>query len=321
MIAPNPRRDEISRARPAKSPKPPLKVERHRGIGAFHFLLVPGLVPDGPETFLRQKKEFLAKGDASIVTWPYESFDLETVMETIQAFVEQARKEKRKAVLVGVSVGGGMILEYLRRRREDKSTPDLAAVVLISPLTCVDDLAGLLRRLWTPIVSDTGEPVAALEKGRNFFRQLASRSAGKALPSKGWKTLFAALTPAGIGELVDASIRKRIEKTLASIPPEGAIDRCKALQEMPGLEEGDNVRAGLCAAPTLILWGSKERHTLDMDGPGTGVLCRPDLAERHFKNAEIHWVYTKKGEPVPHASLLKHDKAFTKPLKRFLKRI
>lgn len=321
MIAPNPRRDEASRARPTKTPKPPLKVERHRGIGAFHFLLVPGLVPDGPETFLRQKKEFLAKGDASIVTWPYESFDLETVMETIQAFVEQARKEKRKAVLVGVSVGGGMILEYLRRRREDKTAPDLTAVILISPLTCVDDLAGLLRRLWTPIVSDTGEPVAALEKGRNFFRQLASRSAGKALPAKGWKTLFAALTPAGIGELVDASIRKRIEKTLASIPPEGAIDRCKALQEMPGLEEGDNVRAGLSAAPTLILWGSKERHTLDMDGPGTGVLCRPDLAERHFKNAEIHWVYTKKGEPVPHASLLKHDKAFTKPLKRFLKRV
>lgn len=325
MIAVSPRAEgleplsSLEPVAPRSNARP--KVERSRGLGAHHFLLVPGLVPDGPETFLRQKKLFLAKGDVSTVTWPYETFDLHEVISVIEEFVETSRLEKRKAVLVGVSVGGGMVLEFLRRRRESKTPAELAGVILISPLTCVDDLAGLLRRLWTPIVSESGEPVAALEKGRNLFRQLASRSAGKSLKPKGWKTLFAALTPAGITELVDASIRRRIEKTLGSIPSQGAIERCKALQFLPGLEAGAEVRAGLTDSPALILWGSKERHTLDMDGPGTGVLCRPDLAERHFRNAEIHWVYTKKGEAVPHASLLKHDKAFAKPMKRFLKRI
>jgi len=322
MIAPNPRIESSRKLRlPAPKLETDLVIDRSRGLGPCHFLLVPGLVPDGPETFLRQKKEFLARGDVSTVTWPYEAFDLEVVMATFQRFLDDARKEKRKAVLVGVSVGGGMVLEFLRRCREKGTRAEVAAVLLISPLTCVDDLAPMLKRLWVPIVTDTGEPVQALEKGRSFFRQLASRSAGTKGAAKGWKALFAALTPAGIGDLVDASIRKRIEKTLGSIPPSGAIARCKALQLLPGLESGDLVRNRLTDSPTLILWGSKERHTLNMDGPGTGTLCRPDLAERHFNCAEIHWVYTKKGDTVPHASLLKHDKAFVKPIRRFLKRI
>jgi len=318
MIAPHPRLGSLP---PVPAAAPRLRIERHRGLGPFHFLLVPGLVPDGPETFLRQKKLFLARGDASVVTWPYEGFDLDTVLAEIEGFVARTRADKRKPVLVGVSVGGGIVLEYLRRRREQGDPAPVAGVVLVSPLTCVGDLAGLLKRLWTPIVSDAGEPVQALEKGRSFFRQLASKSAGKGSSSNGWKAFFAALTPTGFGELVDAPIRKRIEKTLSRIPPEGAIERCKALRELPGLDTGSRVRDGLTDAPTLVLWGSKERHTLDMDGPGTGVLCRPDLAEKHFKAAEIQWIYTKKGETVPHASLLKHHKAFARPLKRFLERL
>lgn len=318
MIAPNPR---IVPPAPLPTEHSGLRIERQRGLGPFHFLLVPGLVPDGPETFLRQKKLFLARGDVSVVTWPYDGFELDAVIGAIEAFVARTRADKRKPVLVGVSVGGGIVLEYLRRCRESGKQAPVSGVVLVSPLTCVGDLAGLLKRLWTPIVAETGAPVQALEKGRSFFRQLASKSAGKASGATGWKAFFAALTPAGIGDLVDAPIRKRIEKTLSRIPPEGAIERCKALQELPGLEEGTRVRDGLTDAPALVLWGSKERHTLDMDGPGTGVLCRPDLAERHFKAAEIQWIYTKKGESVPHASLLKHHKAFARPLKRFLERI
>lgn len=298
-----------------------LRLEHTRGTGSYHFLLVPGLVPDGPETFLRQKGLFLSKGDVSTANWPDETFSLDDAIKGIESFVDRALLARRKPVIVGVSVGGGIVLEYLRRKREEGSPPKLAGLVLVSPLVCSGDISPLLRRLWDPIISDTGDPVKALEKGRSFFRQLASKSVGQKPTQKGWKSLFSAITPAGITELMDAPIRKRIEQTLERIPPQGAIERCKALKQLPGLEEGGRVKDGLTGAPTLLLWGSKERHTLNMDGPGTGTLCRPDLAERHFPSAEIHWIYTKKGEPVPHASLLKHHKAFAKPLKRFLKRI
>lgn len=298
-----------------------LHLDHDRGTGPFHFLLVPGLVPDGPETFLRQKGLFLSKGDVSTANWPDDTFSLDAAIRGIEAFVDRAVLARRKPVIVGVSVGGGIVLEYLRRKREQGAPPKLAGLVLVSPLVCSGDISPLLRRLWDPIVSESGDPVRALEKGRSFFRQLASKSAGQKPTEVGWKRLFATLTPAGIAELADAPIRRRIERTLERIPPQGAIERCKALGQLPGLEAGTQTKASLTQAPTLLLWGSKERHTLNMDGPGTGVLCRPDLAERHFPSAEIQWIYTKKGEPVPHASLLKHHKAFAKPLKRFLKRI
>lgn len=321
MIAPNPR----IAARPdfpgtEVDAASGFHLDHAKGQGPFHFLLVPGLVPDGRETFLRQRKLFLSRGDASVATWPYAAFDLDAVLDGIHRFVERARAEKRKAVLVGVSVGGGMVLEYLRRRREAGDPPKLAGVVLVSPLASADDLSPVLKRLWTPIVADTGDPARALEKGRSFFRQLAARSGGRT--SKGaLGALLGLFAPGGIEEIADAPIRRRIETTLSLIPPSGAIERCKALRGLPGVESGERVRDGLTDAPTLILWGSKERHTLDMEGPGSGILCRPDLAERHFESAEIHWIYTKKGEPVPHASLLKHHKAYAKPLRRFLKRL
>jgi hypothetical protein len=71
----------------------------------------------------------------------------------------------------------------------------------------------------------------------------------------------------------------------------------------------------------MILWGSKERHTLDMDGPCCGRLCRPDLATRVFPAAEVQWVYGLDGTSVPHASTLRHAVAFNRHINRFLARL
>lgn len=321
MIAPTPRSRATAKESFHASVAEGFAIERSKGIGPCHFLLVPGLVPDGPETFLRQKTLFLARGDASTVTWPYGHFDLEAVVDGIGAFVARSIAERRKPVLVGVSVGGGIVLEYLRRCREAGEPAPTAANILVSPLASVDDLSPILKRLWNPIVSESGEPDKALEKGRSFFRQLAAKAGAKRGKGNTFANLLTMFTPGGLEDLADESIRKRVERTLSRIPQEGAIARCKGLRHLKGPEEGARVRDGLSAAPTLILWGSKERHTIDMEGPGSGTLCRPDLAEKHFKAAEIHWIYTKKGEPVPHASLLKHHKAYAKPLAKFLKRI
>ena len=315
--------------RPAKAPSRPRpdashqaadrpSVRTRKGIGPFHTLMVPGLVPDGEESFLRVRNIFLLKGDVSILTYPYPTFRTDALMEAIDNFLETCRRTRKRPLVVAVSVGGGFVLEHLRRMRERGERSPLAGLVLVSPLSCPQDLAPILRRLWNPIVASEGNSQQALEKGRSFFRQLASKSARSSGKPQGWKTLLQAFTPQGLGELMDAPVRARIEKTLQAIPAEGAIARCAALKDLRGL---DNGCAPLLEAPTLVLWGSKERHTLDIDGPGTGVLCRPDLAEKHFPEAQVQWVYGKKGETVPHASLLKHDKAFAPLLRQFLTRI
>jgi len=294
------------------------RLTTRKGIGPFHTLMVPGLVPDGEETFLRVRGHFLLKGDVSILTYPYQTFEIDPLLERIHKFLADCRRARKRPLLVGVSVGGGFVLEYLRRAAERGETPDLSGVVLISPLSCPQDLAPILRRLWNPIVATEGDSTTALEKGRSFFRQLASKSARSGSKVVGWRKLLLAFTPQGLGEILDATVRARIEKTLESIPAEGAIARCLALSDLRGL---DPTCAPLCTSPTLVLWGSRERHTLDIDGPGTRVLCRPDLAEKHFPDVQVQWVYGKKGESIPHASLLKHDKAFAPLLRGFLARV
>ena len=294
------------------------------GQGHFHFLLVPGVVPDGPETFLRQTSLLRRFGSLTIFTYPYEDFSLDAVLEDLRSELERVRALGRQPVLMGVSVGGGICLELLRRAREADAPLELSACILVSPFTCARDLAPLLARLVDGIVADqapdgSGNRGQALERGRTFFRALANRTAAKTAP-RGWRSLFALLTPQGLADLAEQRIRERIDRTLASIPPHGAVARVTALTEMPGINAGERNRRPLCTAPTLILWGSKERHTLDMDGPGTGILCRPDLASRHFPDCEVHWIYASDGEDVPHASLIKHAQAFNRPLRQFLAR-
>ena len=286
-----------------------------RGRGEHHALLIPGLVPDGAETFLRQQPLFRAFGDTTTVTYPYDGFDLDQLIEGLATRIRAAAARGERPVLVGVSVGGGIALELLRRTQADPLP--LAGLILVSPMTCSDDLAPMFKRFLDPVLNppEGSSSADVIEKARTFFRTLASRSMGEPLMST-WKALFT--PPRGWIQLRERGIRLRIERTLNRIPAAGAIARVNAILAFVGIHQ---VRGVLTKAPTLICWGSRERHTLRMDGPGTGMLCRPDMAFRLFPDAEIQWIYDRDGEEVPHASLLKHAHAFNPPLKKFLKRL
>ncbi len=302
-------------------------IKTYTSRGPFHLLCVPGLVPDGPETFLRQLSIFRRFGSVSIVTYPHDRFDLDWVINRLIYELHSLVSSGRRVVLVGVSVGGGICIELLRRLRESDANINLSAFILISPFTCTQDLAPLLARLYGGIVqeSDRGEhgrPEQAVERGRTFFRALASRASKTKSPTSTYSlwTLLNVLTPYGFIEMEEERIRSRIERTITNITPQGGLDRVMALREFRGLDPVADKRRPLTTAPTLILWGSKERHTLTMEGPGTGILCRPDLAIRCFPDVEVHWLYEKNGEEVPHASLLKHYRSFNQPLRLFLRR-
>lgn len=295
------------------------------GRGPFHFVCVPGLVPDGPETFLRQQSLLRRFGAVTVATYPYDRFSVDEVLAHLRHAIDRARADGRQPVLMGVSVGGGICLELLRRARDQGRPLDLAAFILVSPFTCTADLAPLLARLVGGIEqevdrSDGGRPDQALERGRALFRSLASRSVAAKPVVTGWRSFITLLTPQAFAEWGESRIRARIERTLAAIPPHGGIARVLALRQLHGLDQDARASRPLTEAPTLILWGSKERHTLTMDGPGTRILSRPDLASRHFPDVEVHWVYTHDGEEVPHASLLKHAPDFNRHLRHFLKR-
>jgi pimeloyl-ACP methyl ester carboxylesterase len=286
-----------------------------RGLGPHHLFLLPGLVPDGRETFLRQQSLFRTFGSVTTVNYPYDAFDLDRLIVAVAARIRTAADRGERPVLVGVSVGGGIALEMLRRTQQEQLP--LAGIMLVSPLTCADDLAPMLRRYIDPVLNAAAgsDQLEAIEKGRTFFRMLASRSMGEPLRSP-WKALLT--PPHGWIQLREQAIRERIERTLNGISTNAGIDRVLAIGRFVGVHQ---VRGALHTAPTLLLWGSRERHTLRMDGPGTGMLCRPDMAHRLFPDAEIQWVYERDGGEVPHASLLKHSAAFNGHFKRHLKRV
>jgi hypothetical protein len=296
-------------------------LHTQRGRGGIHFLLVPGLVPDGPETFARQMRLLLRHGDVTVMTYPYDAFCLDATLETMRRFVQDVDGAAREPVLVGASVGAGFCLELLRRAREARMELPLGGVVLISPMTCVDDLSPLLRRLLAPILSasDPHASEQALERGRTFFRALAGRAAAGDAAPRIWMRWTRGFAPGLDRRTSEARLRARITRTLESISVNGAIDRCRAIAQLGGLSGAARV-APLTSAPTLILWGSKERNTLDMEGPGTAELSRPDTAVRRFPRVEVRWIYTHDGSEVPHASLLLHHGAFNAALAAFLGR-
>ncbi|MCS6970908.1 MAG: alpha/beta hydrolase [Planctomycetota bacterium] len=302
-----------------------LSFSRLRGAAPFHFLCLPGLVPDGPETFERQLRMLRAFGSVVTVSYPDHAFDLDAIIAALHDELERALQEERKPVLVGLSVGGGIALEVIRRRLEAGKPLPLAGIVLISPLTCTADLSPLLSRLMQPIIAESakegGRPDIAQERGRQLFKSLVTKATEQVEASHDilrWLGPFGLLLPQGYAAWREKRIIERIQRTFERVPPEGAVARVLALTRFRGLA---GLKGPLSEAPTLILWGSKERQTLDMDGPGTGRLCRPDLAYKVFPQVEIHWIYDRQGGEVPHASLLRHAPAFNGPWLRWLRRL
>lgn len=304
-----------------------LQILRHSGGKPFHFVCLPGLVPDGPETFARQLKLLRGRGSVALVTYPYDSFDLDAVIAGVREEIDGARRAGLAPVLVGLSVGGGIAIELLRRGLESGKPLPLRALVLVSPLSCTGDLSSMLLRVTQPIISEHGkaggQPELALERGRQLFKSLVSRSTANAEASRtamrwlGWLGPLGVLTPQGYAAWSERRLADRIQATIERLPPDGSVQRVMALTRFRGLA---GHRGPLTEAPTLILWGTKERQTLNMDGPGTAVLCRPDLASKVLPHLEVHWIYDRDGSEVPHASLLKHARAFNPPLARWLRR-
>lgn len=304
-----------------RSPSSQVTFERHPGAGPLHTICLPGLVPDGPIAYLRQRSVLGRHGSVALATWPTDAFNLDTIIAGIEAELDAAARLHRPIVLAAMSFGGGIALELLRRRREAGQAIELAGLVLISPLTSTADLSRSLQRLLTPIFDACdgkgGDPHEALERGRAFFRTLAARSIEEVPESGGWLAPLKAWTPSAIAARQERELRDRVTASIAALPADGGLQRVLAMRVMRGLPA-----SGLLTdCPALVLWGSKERHTLDMEGPGTGRLCRPDLAYRVLPAAEVHWVWDEDGQAVPHASTLRHHSAFNVHLERFLARM
>lgn len=287
--------------------------------GGRPTIVLGGFVPDAPEQVFLLRGDLLRHGSVHYFNYPKSGFDLDRLRAQLDELVlDLAQRAGTPPVILAVSFGAGLAIEWLRRLRAEGRTAPIAGLVLISPVTCVDDLIApgsakpttLLGRAILPYLSgDDGFSPAHIEKSRSIFIRMFEAGAQN-------KTALASLmTRAELLRLRDAVIA-----TINGIDRRGAAARIRALRQLPAPTAAlSDDHLPLCEAPTLILYAEKESAVLQAAAPGRFVLTNAHRAL--FPDSSVLTVSNPRGDPVQHASLIFHYFDFRAPIVSFYARL
>lgn len=289
--------------------------------GRVPTIVLGGFVPDATEQVFLLRRFLLKSGSVYYVSYPAGGFSLDLMCAQLSDLVAELAAAGTPPVLLGVSFGGGLILEWLRRERAAGREPATAGVSLISPVTCAHDLIApgrakpvtLVGRALKPFldlsVSDTVAE-AATEKARAIFlRMFEAGAQNKAT----LRSLMTATEAARLKDTVMATIR--------GITPEGARDRVQALRIMASPTDYFTPNLlPLTKAPALVLFAEREDAVLDPLAPVLFAFERAGGA--YFPQGTVRRVTGRAGEAgVQHASLVFHVFEFLPPLQAFYQRV
>jgi len=282
--------------------------------GALPTVVIGGFVPDATEAAYLLRGGLLQQGSLYYINYPRGGFSAELIFAQVEDLVEEiGQRHGCPPVLLAVSFGAGLALELLRRTSAAGRPLPLAGTVLISPVACLDDLlepgapkpTTLLGRAVKPYLDAGAEVEAAVvEKSRAIFQRMFDSGA------QNRDALRLLLTRAEVGML-----RDRVLASINSISVRGAIERVRALRDLPAPGEP----RVLCHAPTLILFSEKEGAVLCEGSP-----TRRELGlhpQRWFPQGRTLVVANRSDNPVQHASLIFHARYFQPPLAAFYRRL
>jgi hypothetical protein len=278
--------------------------------GGMPTIVVGGFVPDATEAVYLLRSTLLRHGSIYYVNYPRRGFSTDLIIAQLADLtIELATQRGRPPVVMAISFGAGLVLEWLRRAAAMGQSPELAGVVLVSPVACVEDLLDpaapkpttLLGRAIKPYLDATGPADHSLiEKSRTLFLKMFEAGAQNKAP------LHQLLAPAELRLL-----RDRVFDAINSIDARGAIERVQALHTMPALASP----IILHRAPTLILFAEKENAVLCATSPTTRELTSRPTA--WFSNGITRTVRNTPENPVQHASLIFHSPCFSPRMAAF----
>jgi hypothetical protein len=278
--------------------------------GSLPTIIVGGFVPDATEAAYLLRPTLLRHGSVYYVNYPRRGFSADLIIAQLADLAaELATRCGRPPVVVAISFGAGLVLEWLRRSAAASVSPSLAGVVLVSPVACVDDLlepaapkpTTLLGRAIKPYLDATG-PVddSLVEKSRTLFLKMFEAGA------QNKAALQQLLAPAEMRML-----RDRVLGAINAVDPRGAVERVQALRTLPA----PGAPRLLHSAPALILYAEKESAVLCASSPTTRELtCRPGA---WFPTGSVATVRNTPENPVQHASLIFHSPCFRPRLAAF----
>ena len=278
-----------------------LRVERKPG--PLPTIVVGGFVPDATEALYLVRGSLLHQGSLYYFNYPRRGFSTELFFAQLGDLVEElAVHSGRPPVILGISFGAGLVMEWLRRTGHAAAMPTLSGLVLVSPVACVEDLVDsskpkpttLLGRVIKPIIDADGrDDAAVIERSRSVFLKMFESGAQN---REALRLLLSA------GEL--RRLRDAVLDTINSIEPAAARARVQALCNFAPFSSA----RPLCHAPTLVLFSEKESSVLCANAPTVRELSTRTSA--WFPHGRCHTVTNQLDNPVQHASLIFHARNF-----------
>jgi pimeloyl-ACP methyl ester carboxylesterase len=301
------------------SPAALATVRREQRRGPRPTLVLGGFVPDAAEQVYLLRGYLARQGSVYYLDYPKGDFSsalLAAQLDDLAADI--AAREGAPPVVVAVSFGAGVALDWLRRARlAGRTPPVLAGLVLVSPVCCAEDIlpAGeakpgtLLGRALKPLLAPRDAPDEADEAAVDKARQIFARMFEAGVQNKA--ALATLLTRAELAEL-----RAAVAATISGLSSRGATARVRAMKEMASPSSYLTPELlPLCPAPALVLYAEKEGAVLSERSPARAALERSCAA--FFPAGACRVVTNPRGAPVQHASLIFHVENFLPHFGRF----
>lgn len=287
-----------------------------RRAGDLPTIVLGGFVPESTEQVFLLRGMLLRHGSVYYLNYPRRGFSVRLLCAQIDDLVEELGRRGQRPVFVSVSFGAGLLIEWLRRRREAQRPPAIAGTVMVSPVACREDIVDpsepkpstLLGRALKPFcVPGAGADAPAIERARSIFTKMFEAGANNR---------------AALAGLLSASelrhLRSAVVSSLRGIDATGAIERIRALGELAHPSSWAAAGAPLCAAPSLILYAEREESVMTGSSPTRSALDRDRLALFPSSQCEV---VGGGSSPVQHASLIFHYYHFLPHFEAFYRKL
>ena len=279
------------------------RIFREKGAGTVPTIVLGGFVPDATETVEFQRSMLRRHGSIYYLNYPRSGFCRQMFSAQLSDLIEDLYRKGQKPLVMGVSFGAGLLVEFLKTAPEQIHQM-IRGLVLASPVICTDDLIRPSRT--------KGEGVRIFEN--NLKKILAADSDNHDELKKTIeraRRCFQALFNAGAENRIlgvrHLSIRRKINGVIEQTSARGGFERVRALGDFRFPDAGRSVFAG----PVLVLLAEREDDILVQSSPTLALFREGSCHEQIFPRCSVKTV--RSGNPddgVAHASLIFHCDAY-----------
>lgn len=298
-------------------PRQRASLLREHRFGSQPTIVLGGFVPNSTEQVFLLRGFLLNQGSVYYFNYASGGFSLDLLCAQLDDLVADLNiRHGQRPVILGVSFGCGVALEWLRQSRAAGRPREIAGLVLISPVACAADIvtpgepkpSTLLGRALKPFL-DSGVHVenSVVEKARLIFAKMFEAGA------QNRTALHTLMTAEELTRLRDAVLA-----AIKNIDAPGACERVQSMTLMPPLSAWASPgQLPLTGAPALVLYAEKETAVLAENSPTRAAFETALLA--FFPRGELKIVTGGAGSVVQHASLIFHYYQFRPHLAAFFR--